>query len=272
MKHLPILPFILFWLASVAAVPSFSQTPYCDLFRYGKHKERQTSTFAILVVPLEVPSVDGNEKYVFSPSCNNRDFFALADFGNTRVTLPTPAGVSATPPSARRFFEVQLRGRLSVRALPSYGHLDAFRAKFVISEILSAKEIINPQTRPNFTANAPIIDAAVSLKSTNLELLFALFRNDGSLPLATSNCSEKTRWVLNGRNISPLELSRMFKKDALEKMSIATTDLSNDRSLWRVRGLVGLEQPMRRIQFNNSFALEKEGEWKCVEMSFKSEF
>ena len=256
-----------------AAKPSLTVS-YCDLFATDKYKGMTIITKAFIVIGgSNRAQVDGGEKFLFSARCNNRDFFALVDLSTTKPSRLLREFDLVSSGVHPKLFEIEIEGRLSFGPLPLYGHLDSFRSKLVVMAIRSATEVAESSVFPDFDKPAPIIEAAVSVKTVNSELLLWLFARNalGNRPVDIS--PRNTKWRLNGTDTTEPVLLKLFEGNNLGKVTVKTESVSQERRVWIVNGTVELETPHRGLHlvlFSNMFLLDRNQNWKLLKFILTS--
>ena len=225
--------------------------PYCELFQSDEFNGKLIVTKMKVYIPaVKGSSVDGGERFFFSPDCNNRDFFALAATNGTSI-LPNELSVVSAD---AKVYAVEVKGRFSIGVRASYGHLESFRATFdvISAKLTSELEITTPL--PDWVAYAPIIETGNSVRELNRELMFDLF-GDGKKVDIDGYCSSPSIYF-QGKPITKERLAVIFGSDSRRELRLQVRQMTVKGSIWRIQGLVSSHREgeiARKIRYDNSF-------------------
>jgi len=169
-------PGSLLLIIGFSTIVTFSQASqpigFCELFDTSISKEGSVVRTEAYMTYSTVGRVDGGDPVLYSPSCNNEDFFAVAHFAK-KLPKSIQRFFSALPNEKNFILKLSTTGRLSKSFLPVYGHLSWSRSRFEIDKI----EEISDQTAdpkmvgPDFKADAPLTAAARSLHAIDTTIL-----------------------------------------------------------------------------------------------------
>lgn len=248
--------------------------PFCDLSKSSRYQGKIVTTRGVLYRPGDQNRVDGGEAFLFSPACNNRDNFILVNI--EKVSNKTlPKDLTATITDAKpRLFDVEVKGRLSISLMPSFGHLDWFRTKLDVTDINFENEVSNTEALPNLESRSPIIEASTSLQALNTELLLWLFGGSESVFRDIDIFNNIAKVTLNNRALTESDFVMKLRDDEATKFVVRTKNLSRMNDTWRIRGTVDLlskNQKLRRIRYSNSFVQDKTQTWKLVGLALNDD-
>ena len=120
-----------------------------------------------------VGRVDGGDSYLYSPGCNNGDYFAVTDFSQSKDNRKVRKFFNSLAAEKNFILEVDVTGRLVNSFMPLFGHLSWSRSEFKIDRINSIVDVSGRQNlvEPDLEADAPLTKLANSLKEINGELM-----------------------------------------------------------------------------------------------------
>jgi hypothetical protein len=129
-----------------AAKPGPSKASFCDVVRNSEKNDRQLiRTRAILIQSL-VALADGGEPYLYAPSCDISDIRALVEYDqsydiNSQAQSALEKYLSQDKNRGVGRAEIEFVGRFDKATGSGFGHLDAWRYRFVIMRIESVKAV-----------------------------------------------------------------------------------------------------------------------------------
>lgn len=271
MKRIRLVLVTLFLLT----VQSYGETrtgevPYCSLFSSTKYNEQIVVTKAILFVPDDKQTrVDGGERFFFSPECNNRDYFGLAESSPIKPhDLLKRRITSADQQKSHRLYEVKFKARLSISLPPSFGHLNFLRAKFHVISIKAAKEISDDKELPNLTQRASIIDNARLLNLLNTELMFSVASAQLDELSQQEYFSKGTIIVFNGAQIPNANILNVIRQNQAGEFRYQLTKMSKKDKIWKIQGFIKSVlqgNASESLHYNNTFMIDDDGNWKLLE-------
>lgn len=242
------------------------KVPYCALFKSDRFNEKLIVTKATLLVPSRNnPQVDGGDSLFFSRECNNRDYFGLASFGNTKSEDLLKKSSQTASGKSQGVFEVEFEAKLIIYILPSFGHLDSFRAKFEVISIRSIRHLKEESVLPKLNEPAPILESAASLKASNLELMMGLFGKSNAE--SDENFFQDTSASYNDKKVSIQALVEILRAKQFEKLVLRTKKLSKQGNVWEIEGTI--EKDLKGtgidcLRFSNLFILADDQSWKLI--------
>lgn len=171
--------------------PARSQTPtlaFCDLVSSPSDYDKKTVRVKAILIENHVPRVDGNESFLYDPTCYSEDTATLAE------TDPAYNVSPQTEQALRRIrsqqdergysrAEAVIIGRFDAPNGRGYGHLDRFRSRFIIMQVEQVKPVAANTPWPwEIRRDAPISRAERGLKALSNELMmyYARARSDAS--------------------------------------------------------------------------------------------
>lgn len=163
--------------------------PFCDLMDSSKQPEDTLVRTEAYMTYSTIGRVDGGDPFLYSPSCNNKDNFVVAEFVKEldRKTKDFFAKLAAEKTFR---LKLTLTGKLQKSFLPVYGHLSWSQKKFEIASIISVEDATISTVSPDFDAKSPLLDSAFRLRQTN-DILILYFINgridDGSEDIIDGN-------------------------------------------------------------------------------------
>lgn len=231
---------------------------FCKLFEETQLTERTVLTDAYLY------SAPGGDELFYSPLCNNRDFFALADFAEAKnISSLKYASKKFLNKSRPEIYRVRFVGKFSISLPPKYGNLSFMRAIFKVTKIVSAAAELQPTVIPDFEGDAQIIDTASSLHSVNAELMFQMFGSTDGLDIANFLLPE-TRVVIDGKSMDLNAAVKILTTGNGNRLEHSVNAISWKEDEWRITGTVRqLDQnSVSKFTFDNRFFLQKDNSWK----------
>ena len=130
----------------IAEKPGPDRASFCDVVRNPEKSDRQLfRTRAILIQSL-VSLVDGGESYLYAPSCNISDIRVLIEYDqsydtNRQAQSALEKSLSQDKNRGVGRAEIEFVGRFDKAKGNGFGHLGAWRYRFVIMRIESVKAI-----------------------------------------------------------------------------------------------------------------------------------
>lgn len=250
-------------------VSSIKPAGFCELFNSLKYDEKPIRTSAVLYLPAEgEPRVDGNSDDVFySTSCNNKDYFAIADFLHTenfnRIKKASRRSGSAKPILLR----VVLSGKFSLSLIPTFGHLSWLRAQLQVDRIYSVELIKSEHALPDFESNAAIIDAGSSLRSLNSEMVFSFFGRGLNSSQLQSLYLERTKITVDNKPISMERFLEISSNQKGGELALRVSDVSRSGKIWRIQGTVANiteNGKTAKLKYDNRYQFQEDKSWKLI--------
>lgn len=131
---------------NIAAELKPNNISFCDVVNQpDRNNQKIIRTRAILVQSLSA-SVDGGELYLYSQSCNQSDKYVLVEFdqaynANKQTQSTLERYVSQNNNRGVGRSEIVFIGRFDNAKKSGFGHLDAWRYRFVIVDIENVKSV-----------------------------------------------------------------------------------------------------------------------------------
>jgi hypothetical protein len=151
---------------------SVKSLKYCDVFDSTLEGKRiRTKAFVKLST---VGAVDGNDTFLYSPLCNNGDYFAIPEISNQSNQSIWNLTTNNLTSNKEFLFEIEFIGKLRTLLVPEFGHLSWCRAEMKILKIINLQDMTTLIPRPNF-GNTPLIDKGKQLQAINNEAVKYIF-------------------------------------------------------------------------------------------------
>jgi hypothetical protein len=238
------------------------QNSFCKLFNSDKNSGQNIITQAVLYT---LPNTD---EYFYSFNCNNRDYFALADFSNTSNLSILQDRLKKLPEEkTQNRFLLTIEGRFYVSLPPEYGNLSYLRAKIEVNKIMSLKLLPPSNKLPNSNGKAFILDSVKSLEATNTELIFSLyksnFKNSDVVNLVTNN----TKISINKKSVSKEKfLTETFIEND-KSLVLKISAITRKGHIWKVTGEVLnklKDNAVEKMKYEIKYQLNKNDSWELV--------
>jgi hypothetical protein len=248
---------------------------YCQLFDSTNYDEKIIKTTAILFSPAEGEvRVDGSsDEFFYFNTCNGKDYFARADFSQTENLEALDKIWSAKRNNKQPLIlKLNLKGKLSLTFIPSFGHLAWLRAEIRVDKILSINMIKSKDILPDFKADTPIIKAGENLKYFNTEFMFSYFGRGLTNSQLENLLTDKTEIIINNKLLGQNEFSGFKKEFEGGDLSIRINDVKKEKSVWRIQGKMTnklKDKPLIEISYDNLFSLQQDKSWKLVYSKLK---
>lgn len=251
--------FMLMILYGTSSAQESKHVDFCKLFKETQSTERVVLTDAYLY------SAPGENKLFYSPLCNNRDFFAEADFTNTKdLSSLNRASKKFLDKSSPEIYKIRFVGKFSISLPAKYGNLSFMRAIFKVTKIVLTTADLKPLSLPDFETDAHLINSASSLRSVNAELMFQMFGSTDSLDIDNNFLLPETRVAIDGKSMNFSEAVKILATGNGNKLEhLVNTILWKDNE-WRITGVVRRfnQNGVSRFDFDNRFFLQKDNSWK----------
>jgi hypothetical protein len=222
---------------------------YCSLLGSDNQRQKTILTEAYLYVTEE------GDHLFFSPQCNNRDFFSVAEFRIDKVGERFRALTSSAQGS--QVFRLKIAGKLSMSLVPRYGQLSFARASITVDKVWKPRrETI--LLRPDFSSEAPLLDSVESLRVVNSALIFDLFGHPPKYINVDQIRVPTTRLIVNGGSRSYGEARNQLSGMVASTIKITVDTILRIDEQWRMRGrviLVDDQGSERSLAFDNLFSL-----------------
>jgi len=260
------------WVKQNIKTPS-----YCELFRSMNYNEKIIRTVAIMYSPPSYSEtfVGGNsDQYFYLKDCNNKDYFAIADFSDAKnLHLLNKVLTQVHGRKTPTLFSVVFTGRFFNALIPNYGHLGWLRAEFKVHNIESIKPLVSKYPLPDKDADASLLKIGSFLRFTNIEFMFSFFGR-GFNKYELENILVKDTKIIIDENILShkdfLDLSS-DKKDG--EVIVRICKVTKSSNVWRVIGSIEqlLENKViKKLQYDNKFILQEDNSWKIIDSRLRA--
>lgn len=130
----------------IAAKPRPGSALFCDVVRNPEKIDRQLIRIRAILIQSLVALGDGGEPYLYAPSCNISDIRVLVEYDqsydtNSQAQSALEKSLSQDKYSGVGRAEIEFVGRFDKAKNNGFGHLDAWRYRFVIIRIESVKAV-----------------------------------------------------------------------------------------------------------------------------------
>lgn len=152
-----------------------SKISFCEVFDGSDSFDGKLVITEALMTYSTVSRVDGGDSFLYSPKCNNQDFFAVTEFSDG-ITKTVKQFFSKLPDERNFVLKVTLTGRARSSFIPLFGHLSWSRSQFVVEDINNISNITNDSSHvpPNFDDEAPLTELGNHLRNLNSDLVLSL--------------------------------------------------------------------------------------------------
>ena len=235
---------------------------FCTLFDQASKYEGQVVKTHAYMSYTNISRVDGGDTFLFSPKCNNEDYFAVVNAKSRHGW----SYLSQLPPEQDFILDVTLQGRLRTSIIPSYGHLSWSRAEMEVAQLDTIKNVTKtrPSLLPNLDSTGRIIETGRSIKNVNAEVSLWIF---SARHMVTAKPSIHSEFVLtdelgNAYTLDTIELFRerqMFQSIGRENMAVRINDLTATSDGYKALGSVEIgDNRSVRLKFviENTFKLD----------------
>jgi hypothetical protein len=207
------------------------------------------------VFPIGEPRVDGGlDRFLFKPSCNGADNFAVVEFDEKRSEeLWKLFGGKLPHRKTGQNLQVELIGNFSIGNFPAFGELGWSRARLSVLKIIAARSTLRTLARPNWDAPRPKIEEGRALRQLDASAIFAIFGVGPDQDDALKTTAQ-TKYRLDGHYVS---------RERLREIAIGTSPKSLGVNLQEITG----SEPSRRTS-GNIFTHKDDGQ---VEAAFSYE-
>jgi hypothetical protein len=235
-----------------------------------KFDGKTVKTVAVLYAPAEGNArVDGDsDAYFYSKKCNNKDYFALADFSKAaNLNLYRKAYAKLVNKNSPQLYLITFTGKLSLSYTSSFGHLGWLRAQFIIKNIDSVKPLYLKYRLPDHDADAPVLSTGNSLRMTNDNFMFALLAVRNESYKVNYLLTDNTQIRIDGKLLDNNELTQISNSEKQGEFRIRVSKITVDRNQWIIRGTITNkveEKTVKRLNYDNKFLLQKDNSWKLI--------
>jgi len=214
-----------------------------------------------------VARVDGGDSYLYSPACNNGDYFAVTDFSLSKENRNVRKFFRSLGAEKNFILEVDVTGRLANSFMPLFGHLSWSRSEFKIDRINSIVDVSGQQNlvRPDREAKTPLTDLATSLKEINSELMLrfltSLRRPDLDEMFEDSfTATDPSGQTYGKANLNDLDADRLFGgTDGYPSRIVTQPDqVTKDRNIYVASGIMGVvsaSYSKKELRYENTYRI-----------------
>lgn len=262
--------------STISAQTSYSNTNfssksinYCQLFNSTTYDEKVVITTAVLYSsPDGEPRVDGgSDDFFYLSKCNNRDYFAKADFSNAEnLHLIRQKWEQTLDKNYPTLYWVTFSGKISLSFIPTFGHLNRFRAQFKIDKIVSVKIIKSKYPLPDSESDAPNFEAGNALKYINSELIFSFFGRGFNTIELESLLTNDAKIIINEKLVSIKDLSEQSWNKIEGSLAVQVSEVTRNKYRWRIQGVIIntlKDKSVTKIKYDNKY-VQKDSSWKLV--------
>lgn len=251
---------------------------YCFALDSSENLEGKLIKTKALMTYSTVSRVDGGDSFLYSPKCNNGDYFAVTNFSKLKNHNKWNNFFNSLPLEKSYILEVEFVGKIETSIIPSFGHLAWSRAEVTIIKITSINDItsISKNKEPDYKAETPLTNNGTSLTNLNSTIMFYLLGNKNSYFDFSNSVSDK--FILTdklGRNFYKNNYLKLVDEGIFDKSKKwDTTSVSNGyavkfgKDLYKVSGKVGIEYvdgKKKELKYENTFQLVKDS-WMLLEI------
>ena len=259
------------WLVSIslfvfaASVPA-QRTEFCSAFSEGTHAT-DTIRIKALMTWSTVSRVDGGDSYLYSPDCNNGDYFAVTDFSQLNDKGKLRRFLDSLARERNFILEADVTGRRVNSFIPLFGHLNWSRSTFKIDRINSLVDVSSRQNlvRPDLEADTPLTDLATSLRDINSELMLK-FIGQSDMPAldemveASFTATDPNGQTYRKTNYKELDANRLFgSTDGYPKRFVVRPEqVTKQGNLYVVSGTMGIESASdvkKELRYENTYRI-----------------
>jgi hypothetical protein len=271
---LVIFTFCLYLQTASAQSDAFQNVDYCALFDSSKYADQHVKTTSIMFVPKITGNVvDGPSPFFYSPKCNDRDHFAVANFSlNEDGSWAKKIQKDLVPNGPELFYSVTLEGKFSIADEPIFGDLDyPARAEIKVTRIISIDPIKTSKVSPDWKADSPIYDAGRSLVGTSDSLM---------LDLPSDRITDSIRAELTGvkitierRSASPDDAIKFLRARAGKKpldITKVSTRAFRSGTHWFARGTLTFSFESRSnmvVRYVSEYLRVENQRWKLLSIN-----
>lgn len=240
---------------------------YCQLFESEQFNEKTIEIKTLMYSP----GGNDSDEVFYSTDCNNKDYFAKAEFSSETKNLSTLAKEfeKQTDENSSSFALVSVKGRFLIRFSADFGHLGRFRAKFIVQEIKSAKILNEKPEKPNYKIDSPIISTSKALLKENFAVMLAAF-GDNRYVILSDVLSDEIKILFNGKTIEAKRLIEYAKTEAIGIFEYRTGGLLKNGNEWKLKGIskVRLKDGMTKtFNHENTYIGQKDNTAKLIQFN-----
>lgn len=155
---------------------------FCDLLDSSRDLEEKFVRTEAYMTYSTVGRVDGGDSFLYSPQCNSKDNFAIADLGKN-LDKTSQVFFSKLTSGRNYRLKITVSGKLRTSFLPLYGHLSWSRYQFEIDSIASIEDDTRNAALPDFEAKSPSLEIAFRLRHINDSLIYYFFTGRSDEPV-----------------------------------------------------------------------------------------
>lgn len=267
--------FFLFPHLLVAQTVSHS---YCSLFDQAKTYENKIVKTNALMSYSNVSRVDGGDTFLYSPNCNNGDYFATIDTFEIKKSSKLRGFFAKLSKEKNFIIEVYFTGKLQTSLTPTFGHLSWARAEMKIFEISSIKDVTEePKTKkPDNEAETPLISKGSELQSLNSQILFYFVSGDKSLlDIERYTSKDFTLTDKLGRTFDKNNYLKLIEEGLFNRLEVIGVELGRVTKLedenYVISGKIenrvdGIKK--EALNYENNFQFSKEKGWMLTKIKF----
>lgn len=215
------------------------RTPFCKLFSPTESNGRKVTRATLYEPSRSRTIVDGGDRFLFSLSCNNRDYFAIVRFTETAAAIFERSLQKYHRANGEStLFDVEAEVNTIISPFPIYGNLSRFRAEFEVTAIKVIKQIHDDKSLPDFSSAAPVIDNAISLEASNAEFLHWLLSRERSETKFTGVGLRHAKFSIGSQAVNLGQISTELSNYGNDtSVQIQSVEVTNSQE-WVLRGLL----------------------------------
>jgi hypothetical protein len=147
---------------------------YCSVIRSADSYSGRFVKVHAFMTWSTIGRVDGGDPLLYSPSCNNGDFFSVVRF---KKRNPATQRLGNLKPNRNYIFAVVITGKLDSSKVPLFGHLSWALNEIEIVKVNSLVNVTGKVKKPDYAADALLTGEGNYLQTLNNELILYVARD-----------------------------------------------------------------------------------------------
>lgn len=147
---------------------------YCSIVKTPERYIGKVIRTRALMTYSTVSRVDGGDSFLYSPLCNNGDYFVVTNYEEMQKPDKTSTFFERLANEKNFIFEVVIAGRFEYSIVPNFGHLSWAMNELKVHRIASIRDVTSIQSykKPDSNVETPRRNAGSHLRWLNSEIMF----------------------------------------------------------------------------------------------------
>ncbi|MDQ6785577.1 MAG: hypothetical protein M3033_01985 [Acidobacteriota bacterium] len=226
-----------------------------------------------------VARVDGGDAFLYSPDCNNGDYFAVVNFSKLKSSSKWGKFFAQLPEQKNYMLEVNFTGKLETSIAPLFGHLSWCLSEIKFTEISSIKDVTGNSEikKPDDEAQRPLTDKGHLLRFISHEFVLSLlFNNENRAEIEKYVSDNFLLTDINGNKYQKNSYRKIIFKDLFAEdekpynLSVKITNIVSRKDYYQVYGTFANENKegkKQTVKYKHIFQSTKDS-WSLRETHF----